>query len=136
MKIIIVGGPKRGKSTYCRDLELPIFCTDPRSLCPEPETGVTYLSERFAAKGMWSASSQFIADDWFNMAGPWCVEGVATARALRKWRGSALLCDKIVVFRHAYPSAVVSKGQEAMAKGVMKVWSEIQHRFTDIVEYI
>jgi hypothetical protein len=96
----------------------------------------------------WSEQSQHVADHWLMMPGPWVIEGVATARALRKWvsaydntRGDPstdperMPCDRIIVFRHAHPEAEVSAGQERMAKGVWSVWCEIESRFREIVEY-
>ena len=126
-RIVVVGGPRRGKSTYVRSLDLPRYCTDPRSLCKEPEDGVTYLPEEFAAKERWSDASQYIADTWFAMPGPWVIEGVATARALRKWLAAHdhPPCDRVVYFAAAHPLAKVTQGQERMALGVETVWRQI-----------
>lgn len=141
-RYILVGGPRRGKSTTARALRaksIPTYCTDPRSLCKEPEDGVTYLPEFYAQKERWSDASKFIADQWFAMPGPWCIDGVATARALRKWGlerdWAHMPCDRIIVFAKAHPLAKVSEGQENMAKAVMTVWREIAHRYEAITEY-
>ncbi len=131
MRVILVGGPRRGKSTYARELRamgIPTFCTDALSMVKDPEDGVTYLPEGLE----WSEASQYVADNWFTKPGRWCIDGVATARALRKWPGDGMPADKIVIFTD--PMCETSKGQEAMAKGVVKVWLEVADRFAPIAE--
>lgn len=140
-RVIIVGGPRCGKSTLAREFAargVPVFCGDPRSLVKEPEDGVTYLPE-----GMdWSEGSQFVADEWFTQPGPWLCEGQIMARALRKWcptvdifTGKAdLPADRIIVLRDHHPLADVTPGQAAMHKAVMTVWNEIARRYRDISE--
>jgi hypothetical protein len=36
----------------------------------------------------WSACSQWVADKWLTLPGPWVIEGVAVPRALRKWHAA------------------------------------------------
>jgi hypothetical protein len=132
-RVLIVGGPNRGKSTLARQLGLPVFCTDARSLVRAPEEGVTYVPEGLD----WSGSSAHVAEHWLPMHGPWVIEGVAAARALRKWADANPLgpppVDRIVVLWEA--RADCSKGQAAMAKGVETVWRGIAPRFAPITEY-
>lgn len=139
-RVILVGGPRRGKSTTSRALRakgIPTYCTDPKSLCKEPEDGVTYLPEKYAKKGAWSDGSKYIAEHWFTMPGPWCIEGVATARSLRKWykKYYSAPCDKVLVYKEAHPLAIVSQGQENMAKGVNKVWKEVAPKMAAVTVY-
>lgn len=138
-KIVIVGGPRRGKSTLARNLRLadaiPTYCTDPLSLVKDPEPDVTYLPEEYAGK--WSESSQYVADEWLaKLDGPYCLEGVATARALRKYEQSvdgdpAKLSElQVVVLTEARVPGLL-QGQESMAKGVDTVWQQIAGSFPD-----
>lgn len=134
-RIIVVGGPRRGKSTYARSLELPRFCTDPASRAPEVEDGVTYLPEEFAPAERWSDGSQYIADHWFSMPGPWVIEGIATVRALRKWLAvnTGTPCDQVVDFTSAPPLVAVKPGHEAMARSVAVIWAGIADKVSGIV---
>ncbi len=108
------------------------MCTDPLSLVKDPEDGVEYLPE---SQGEWSDASQYIADVWFNRRGPWVIEGVATARALRKWFDDGNReppCDQVLLFVAAHPGATVTAGQETMAKGVMTVWADVAPKLQGI----
>lgn len=100
---------------------IPTFCTDPLSLVKEPEEGVTYLPEGMS----WSEASTFVAAHWFTMKAPWCIEGIATVRALRKFLGD-LKGIQIKVFENQFEDAVTKDGQRALHKGVMSVWNEIK----------
>lgn len=133
-RIVIVGGPRRGKSTIARQLRdsnIPTYCTDPQSLVKDVEENVTYLPEGLS----WSDSSQWVADNWLTKPGPWCVEGIAAVRALRKLVSKPDYFDvnvtgiEVIVLESAHPDAEVSSKQESTAKAVMTMWSEIQHHF-------
>lgn len=143
MRVVIVGGPRRGKSTLARTFGLPIFCGDPKSKVKDPEDGVTYLSEGLPYAGD-SGASAWITVNWFSQSAPWVAEGHVMARALRRWMEQerscqyasrvVMPCDRIIVL--AGPARCEStKGQETMHKGVMTVWEEIAHNFRAITEY-
>lgn len=130
-RIVIVGGPLRGKSSLAAAYALPVFCSDPKSLARNPSAAVTYLPEGLE----WSEASAYVAETWFAMPGPWVIEGVATARALRKWaetHPTGYPCDRILVLHRPVRGCTI--GQEAMAKGVATVWNGIAHRFVDVAE--
>lgn len=138
MRVVLVGPPRAGKSTYARELRakgIPTYCTDPLPLVKDPEADVTYLPDEFAEKGRWSDASKYVADHWLTMPGPWCIDGVATARALRKLvaagRNSVLNGARIVRFTRQHGHAVTKAGQVSMAKGVDAVWSEVASFFPD-----
>lgn len=146
-RVIVVGGPRRGKSTLAHDLErnspigMSIRCGDPLSKVKDPLPGVQYLPEGLPFAGD-DGAAQWIADNWFTLPGPWVCEGHVMARALRRWLvrpGYATNpppCDRIIVLD--MPAWVeASKGQEAMHKSVMTVWQGIAHAqpFHGIVEY-
>lgn len=131
-RVVIIGGPRRGKSTMARELRavgIPTYCGDPRSAVKEPEDGVTYLPEGLA----WSESSAYIAENWLTAPGPWCCEGVAMARAVRKLVGADMLGvldgAEIVVLTDPAEGAQESPGQAVMAKGVATVWAEVADLF-------
>lgn len=153
-RIVIVGGPRRGKSWLAANLSLEtteghgplgssqIYCGDPLSKVKDPMPTVHYLPEDLPFSGD-NGAAQWIVDNWFPMPGPWVLEGHVMARALRRWvadknwaLGLALHmpCDRIIVLdRPGF--GVPSKGQNAMHTGVMTVWREIAHYFEPIVEY-
>lgn len=161
-RVIIVGGPRRGKSTMAADLQLteygnrqadaesarrpsvPIYCGDPLSKVKEPRTGVHYLPEGIPISGD-DGAAQWVADNWFTQPGPWVCEGWVMARALRRWVGpnwtasgyalnKSMPADRIIVLdRPAFGTPL--KGQESMHKAVMTVWNQIAHHFEPIVEY-
>lgn len=126
-RVIIVGGPRRGKSTLAAELRLPTFCTDPAStLLEAPRPGVTYLPEGLEASGDRGAA-QWVVDNWLSKPGPWCVEGWLTARALRRWKRPEPPADRIIVLLDA--RCLTTAAQAAMTKGVRTVWTQVQHRF-------
>lgn len=131
-RVIIVGGPRCGKSTIARTYAargVPVFCGDPASLAKQREPGVTYLPEGLA----WSEGSAHVAAEWFGRPGPWVCEGQIMARALRKWTGDGNPADHIVVLRDHHPGAAPTPGQRAMHKAVMTVWREIEHKFLPLL---
>lgn len=131
-RIVLIGGPRRGKSTIARayrDQGIPTYCSDPPSLVKDHEDGVEYLPEGLS----WSESSEYVAENWLTKPGPWCIEGIATARALRKVIAQGKLSDlegvEVYVLERAQESAAVTPQQNAAAKGVMTVWNEIKDSF-------
>ena len=140
-RIIIVGGPRCGKSTTARTLRLqgyPTFCGDPLSRVKEPEEGVTYLPEGLPFSGD-QGSASWVAENWFSMPGPWVCEGQVMARALRRWLSmhgtdAPPPADRIIVLATVHPNATPTAGQLAMGKGVMTVWREIESFFAGIVD--
>jgi hypothetical protein len=121
-RIIIVGGPKTGKTTLSSALlpAVPVQHTDDLIHLP------------------WSEVPDAVID-WMLQDGPWIIEGVQTARALRRWyRDGGLTgtpCDRVIVCAH--PVADLTKRQAAMAKGIWKIWGEVEPQLAGavIVEY-
>jgi dephospho-CoA kinase len=113
-RIVIVGGPRTGKTTYADTFRLPVKHTDD-----------------LISHG-WSGASE-AASHWFSEPGPWVIEGVATARALRKWltRNPDLKpCDMLYVL--TTPKAAITPRQRAMGEGVITVFSEIEYGLADL----
>ncbi len=144
-RIVIVGGPRCGKSKLSKALRargFPTFCGDPHDKVKEPEPGVTYLRD---GMGMESESSRYIVDNWLTMPGPWVLEGHIMARVLRKWVKDVLEkpedypsgightnwpCDRIVVFPHQHPDAEITTKQASMHRGVIDTtWRGVRDYF-------
>lgn len=107
---MIAGGPRSGKSTLARKLELQGY----KLHDGEELVGVE-----------WSAGS-LKAAGWLDETGPWICENVAMARALRKWllaHPSGVPADLIIQLDTQV--AERTPGQSAMAKGCRTVWREI-----------
>lgn len=134
MRIVVVGGPRCGKSTlarWYRERGTPTFCGDPLSKVKEPEPGVTYLPEGLDFSGD-KGAAQWIVDNWFSMRGPWLCEGHVMARALRRCVNRPTPCDKVLLL--PVPKVDQTPGQLAMTKGVMKVWGEIARHYGPVTE--
>lgn len=140
MRVVIVGGVSRGKSTTADELHRlhgwPVFCADPESKVVYQKSYSSYLPEGLDFSGD-SGPSPWICKHWLTMPGPWIIEGHALARALRRWTRNPhtpqMPCDRIIVLdRPAHRPTNVA--QEALSKGVMRVWREIAHHFTEITD--
>ncbi len=108
-RIVVLGGPGTGKTTLAKALAL-----------------ATTRSTDEVKHLEWSAASEEVSK-WFDEPGPWLVEGVTTARALRKWLGRSPTgspCDQLVFLSSVYE--IRTTEQRTMAKGVATVWREIR----------
>ena len=126
-RIVIVGGPRCGKSTIARRLRekgVPTYCGDPEKFVKKPETGVIYLPRHL----IFVEAADYVAREWLTMPGPWCCEGVIMARALRKLQRQNLsdLLKGVEVIYLDFPFVPLTPGQANMRKGITTVWFEIQ----------
>jgi len=119
-RIVILGGPRTGKTT------LAMSTGQETATAPVRHSDDLIEELKHLGKDAWSEGSRRVAE-WLDAPGPWIIEGVALARALRKWReahpGEPPPVDKII--RLTTPHVALTKGQAAMAKGEETVWQEI-----------
>ena len=111
-RVILAGGPRAGKTT----LAATIAARDP---------GRTIYGTDSLQELEWSAVSRRTAL-WFREPGPWLIEGVATARAMRKWlryNPTGAPADMVIYLPRARASR--KPGQLSMAKGVETVLFQI-----------
>ena len=107
IRIAICGGPKTGKTTLSATLPGKVMHTDD------------------AAGLGWSAASLEVSK-WFDRPGPFVIEGVAVARALRKWllaNPEGKPCDKLIWLANAW--IPTTPGQQRMATGCRTVLAAI-----------
>ena len=115
-RIVITGGPRTGKTTLALSMGMDIYPCD----VSHTDDLIEHLH--------WSQVSEHIALEWLPQPGPWIIEGVALARALRKWReahpGEPPPVDRVIYLREPHES--LTPGQRTMAKGVETVHREIE----------
>lgn len=122
-RIVILGGPKTGKTTLANTLAAERERAHARA-------GTTHGPARHTDDLIplgWSEASQ-AASLWFDEPGPWIIEGVAAVRALRKWReqhpGEPPPVDRVIYL--TTPVRTQTAGQAAMGKGVRSVYDDIE----------
>lgn len=110
-RLIIVGGPRTGKTTLARYLGV----------------GELYSTDDLIGALDWSAAWAEVAE-WIHRPGPWTIEGVASVRALRKWlrqyQGDIRPAEAILYL--STPVCQQSEGQQRMARSCMTIWREIR----------
>lgn len=108
-RIIIIGGPRTGKTTMAEDLRR--------------RAGVQHIRHTDDLADMeWSRASE-VASTWIDEPAPWLIEGVAAVRALRKWlrrNPTGRPCELIILAWHHVVDS--TPGQVAMARGVRTIW--------------
>lgn len=109
-RLAITGGPRTGKTTLAKSLI---------------DLGYRLRQTDDLINGWDWHESSHQASFWFSQAGPYCIEGVAVPRALRKWlkRCDGKPLDRLVVLQG--PMVTLTPGQQTMAKGVDTVLNEI-----------
>lgn len=115
MRICITGGPRTGKTTLSHGY--PLFSS----------AGVAKVRcDEFIDTMNWSEASAHIAT-LIAQPGPYIIEGVQVARALRKLdlkRRTTKPCDRLIILRNE-PFEPWNAGRARMAKGLDTVLDEI-----------
>lgn len=115
-RIIITGWPRSGKSYAAAELG--------RSMGIEPKSTDSLIHEL-----SWTEVSSQVAE-WFDLPGPWIIEGVAVMRALRKWHwhyGPDVPPPFDQLFILPRPDlAGLRPGQISMGKGIDTVFEELE----------
>jgi len=113
-RILITGWPRAGKTTLSTELET------------ELGIAVRHTDDLIGSLD-WSAASAEVAL-WLAEPGPWIIEGVSIARALRKYReahpGEPPPCERLICLRSPY--VVLTGRQEGMGRGVDTVMRELE----------
>lgn len=109
-RVVIVGGPKVGKTTVGRKLAVAM--------------GAKLVETDVFAEMEWSEVSNQVAV-LLAQPGVWVIEGTAAVRGLRKWLVRNEGPPPFAVVRLARVTAERSDGQETMAKGILTIWREI-----------
>jgi hypothetical protein len=111
-RIVLIGGPRVGKSTKAAELAL--------------DTGhLVWCSDEYRDVE-WSKASA-LAMERLETPGPWILEGCAMVRALRKWlkaHPEGRPCDLLLA--RFEPREKVSFAQQTMGKGVKHILIEIR----------
>jgi hypothetical protein len=115
MRIIILGGPRCGKTRLAAELE------------SEAHGLVVRHTDELVGRYRWSECSEIMAADWMAASGSWLIEGVAAARGVRKWLAAnphGFPCERVM---HSHvPKVPLTPRQLTMLKGCVTVWSEIR----------
>jgi KaiC/GvpD/RAD55 family RecA-like ATPase len=114
-RVCVAGGPKTGKTSYARH-----FADNTRVRHTDSIIG------RFGEdRESWSRESEEVSR-WMDEPGPWLIEGVTVARALRKWLArnpEGKPCDVVVWLDKAHVER--TKGQDSMSKATLTVFREV-----------
>lgn len=133
-KILIIGGPKTGKSTLGRrlsgELSVPLKCSD------FTNRGGDIEPLKFATKDeQWSYASEKVAE-WLDDPSDMVIEGIAVVRGIRKWLKQhpkdPLPFEKIIYLTVSQQE--LGKGQHALCRSVNTIFGEILPAIKDRLE--
>lgn len=124
LRVVIVGLPRTGKSTLADRIGAKYLQRPEQERLALPGLSILRTDDLIATHE-WSEVSA-IAADWIATPGAFVIEGVATARALRKWltQNPDTPLNAVVVLM-GQPLVELTKEQAAMGKGVSTVWNKI-----------
>jgi adenylate kinase family enzyme len=126
VRIVVIGGPRTGKTTYAtklaKQLGVHLGSTGKRT---EQEDGLV-STDNYMRRSNWKTLPEVVIKDLKNRDS-WVLEGTQAARVLRRWlkeSPSEVKVDKVLVFNR--PWVARNAGQEAMAKGVRTILKDLQ----------
>lgn len=114
-KVVIVGGPRTGKTT----LAIRLGAAD--------QSRRVRHTDELIGKFAWGKDSEEVAR-WLDEPGEWVIEGVTAVRALRKWmvNNPEGRLDGVLVISLPRPVVTQTSGQASTSKGVATIWSFIE----------
>lgn len=125
MRIVVVGGPRTGKTTYAtklaKQLGVHLASTGKRT---EAESGLV-STDNYMKKANWAETPNLIIKDLRGKKS-FVLEGTQAARVLRRWYKQdpdEPKIDKVLVFGKAWVNR--NPGQVSMAKGVQTVLADL-----------
>jgi len=124
MRIVVIGGPRTGKTTYAtklaRQLGAHLASTGKRT---EDESGLV-STDNYMRRANWGTLPDVVLKDLKNREN-WVLEGTQAARVLRRAlkEDPTFKVDKVLVFNR--PWVARNTGQEAMAKGVKTILKDM-----------
>lgn len=136
-RIVIGGGPLVGKTVLAGQLGTPVRHTDdlhngsrtwPQAICPSCEK--RRLNEGDSECNP-CHTSRVVAEEWMTQPGPWVIEGIRAVHALRTFmlaRDDAP-CDMVIWLREEQEQR--TRGQQNMALGIERIFSEIVDQLRD-----
>lgn len=116
MRVLVLGGPRTGKTTLATRLG------------HERLVRVRHTDDLITTHS-WSDASDEVAR-WLEEPGPWVIEGVAAVRALRKWLEAHRLPSSGLPFDELFVGSTAkvlrTPGQEQMARACESIWDEVR----------
>ncbi len=135
MRIIIVGGADRGKTTLAAQLaeehKLTHLCTDPQRMLPASMNGTPDELEYSGENGV----GAWVARHWLGKDRT-VIEGVkaidAVKRALSNGAKSSSISDRLIVLTERVGDGEVLPGQERQAEHTMTVLEELEDQLDNL----
>lgn len=126
MRIVVIGGPRTGKTTYATKLAkqygVHLGSTGKRT---EQEDGLV-STDNYMKRANWKTLPDVVIKD-LKDRDSFVLEGTQAARVLRRWLKESpkeAKIDKVLVFNR--PWVTRNTGQEAMAKGVRTILRDME----------
>jgi hypothetical protein len=137
-RIVILGGPGRGKTTFGKALSeehrLTHLCTDPQRMLSADMNGTPDHLEYGGEHGV----GQWVAREWFGRDRT-LIEGVKAADALRRalnsghlFLRSSSVCDRVILLTELTAGGDELPGQRRQHDHVMKVVHELGDKLDNI----
>jgi hypothetical protein len=122
LRIVVCGGPSCGKTHLSTGETLQLLFQDDTA-----PVRVCHTDDLLDGILKWGEDSSQVVT-WMETPGPWVIEGVSGARALRKFialHPGSQPCD-IVYVSHVPKQELTKPGQRSMLKGCQTVWDQIE----------
>ena len=124
MRIVVIGGPRTGKTTYAtklaREFGAHLASTGKRT----PDESGLVSTDNYMRRANWGTLPDVVLKDLKDRDN-WVLEGTQAARVLRRAlkEDPSFKVDKVLVFNR--PWVTRNGGQEAMAKGVRTILKDM-----------